>query len=334
MTETHSRLFDFHGCVVAFRTGDRELADWIAADFSAFPAKHGASPEISIFAEARAPGSLPRARFRTGSWHILSSPPGKRAVWYPEGALCEYDFPARRGIITSASLDLLKELSFLLILSRAGEALDQRGLHRLHAGALGFKGRALLFCGPQGAGKTTLLMELLKDKDFKLLSDDTPLISRDGIVHCFPSRIGLGQDSPHLGKFPKLRGFKRRHYAPKLLLDIGLAGLELSPPLTPAFIFKLSRGTKPAFRPPGTGAAAWELAKSLVAGYGVPQLAEYYLRMSLPAMARNLKTLASRIGTSAALMETASFTLFEASPDHAANAAALKAFLHSNSARE
>ncbi len=333
MKNTHTSLFDLHGCVVEFRSSDREVAEWIAADFSAFKAAPGSLPVISITAETGAPGpGLPRAVLRTKKWHILPSRAGTRAVWYPEGALCEYDYRADRGHISSPDRHLLKELSYLLILSRAGEALDRRGLHRLHAGALGFKGKALLFCGAQAAGKTTLILELLKDRSFSLLSDDTPLISRAGIVHGFPLRIGLGCDSPHLPGLSRTRGFLRRHYPPKRLLDIGVAGLEISPALPPAFIFKLRRGIGPCLLAPAAGEASGELAASLVAGCGVPQMAEYFLRPSPADIARKVKITASRLKAAGALLRRTSFRIFETGPDHVANAAALKAFLRSSSA--
>jgi hypothetical protein len=333
MTTQFSSLFDFHGCVLEFSSGDRDLVDWFAAGFSAFPAADGASPEIRITAAAL-PSPLPdppRALFSSGKWRILPAPPGRRIVWYPEGALCEYDYRTRRGLVSSADRDLLKELSYLLALSRVGEALDRKGLHRLHAGALGWKGGALLFCGAQGSGKTTLLMELLKDKDLSLLSDDTPLISANGTVHPFPVRIGLDEGSPHLRDFPRPDSLRRRHYPPKRLLDIKKCGLRLSPPLPPEFIFMLSKGSRPALRRPAAGAAAWELAGSLVAGCGVPQMAEYFLRLSPSDMAHKAKILASRVKAARALMSRTSFRVFETGPDPASNAAALKAFLRSGS---
>ncbi|MEI7530149.1 MAG: hypothetical protein WCK76_14525, partial [Elusimicrobiota bacterium] len=221
MTPPISGMFDLCGCVAEFRCADPGLAGWLAADFSAFPAAPGAAPELSVTAVLEAPRrDLPPALFSCGKWSLRAAPPGCRAVWYPEGALAEYDYAARRGRLTSADRGLLRELAYLLILSRAGEALDRRGLHRLHAGALGFGGAAVLLCGAQGAGKTTLLLQLLKDREFSLLSDDTPLIARDGTVHGFPARIGLGEDSPHLPGLPGLRRLARRHYPPKRLLNI------------------------------------------------------------------------------------------------------------------
>ena len=326
-------VFDFNGCAVRFSSPDREVADWLSADFSAFAAPAGAEAWITITA-VRGPTrriTLPRAAFRTRAWHILPAPPGRRLVWYPEGALCDYEYQARRGLITSPDPDLLKELSYLLILSRAGEELDLRGLHRLHAGALGRAGRALIFCGAQGAGKTTLLLELLKDKDFSLLSDDTPLISPDGAVHPFPARIGLGEDSPHLKDHGDARLFRRRHYRPKLLVDVARRKIPVSGPLPPGLIFKLVRGNAPAFRRPAPLEAAAELGKSLAAGSGVPQMAEYFLRLSPPDLCRKAGIMASRLRAAGALLSRTDFIIFEAGPDPAANAAALKAFLRSGS---
>ena len=326
-------FFDFLGCTLNFRSPDRELEAWLSADFAAFRAPPVPAPAISITAlrEDHRREFLPGASFKTRGWHLLPAPAQHRLVWYPEGALCRYDYRERRGLLTSPHPDLLKELSYLLILSRAGEELDLRGLHRLHAGALGHRGGALLFCGAQGAGKTTLLLELLKDKDFSLLSDDTPLIAADGTVHPFPARIGLAGDSPHLESFKDLRLLRRRHYQPKRLLDLPRQGLALAGPLPPRLIVKLARGKAPAFRRPAPGAAAAELGRSLAAGRGVPQLAEYFLRLSAPDVFRKAGILASRLKAAAALLRRAEHVVFETGPVPADNAAALKVFLRSGS---
>lgn len=324
----HTRSFDFCGCALNFASGDRALADWLAEDFSAFAAA-GAPDPITITAvtgEVRR-DRLPPAVFRTKRWEVLPSGPGRRLVWYPQGALCDYDYRARRGTLTSADPELLKELSYLLILSRAGEQLDLRGLHRLHAGALGYGGKALLFCGAQGAGKTTLLLELLKDKSFTLLSDDTPLVGAGARVHPFPARIGLAENSPHLASRPSLRRLCRRHYAPKRLLDPASAGFAVSGALPAALVFRLRRGAAARLRPAGSGQAAAELLKSLAAGAGVPQLAEYFLRADPADLLRKSGILASRLNAARSLLGAAEFYNFETGPAPAENAAALKAFL-------
>lgn len=314
-----------------FACADPELAAAVAADFSAFPSDGGAA---AVRLQARLePVQRPgRALLRLRTWSVLPARPGLRRVWYPEGALCEYDYAARSGLIRAGSLALLKELSYLLILSRAGEELDRRGLHRLHAGALGRRGRALLFCGAQGTGKTTLLLELLKDREYSLLSDDTPLIAGDGTAHPFAVRVGLGPDSPHLAELGELRKFERRHYAPKRLLDIGPAGIRVSPPLPPGGVFLLRRAAAPRISRAGRAAAAGELLRSLALGCGTPQLAEYFLRPHPADAAGKAAILFSRLRAARALLAKADFHVLEVGPDRAANAAVFKAFLNSGSA--
>jgi hypothetical protein len=319
------------GCAVEFTCADPDLAAAVAADFSAFPSGGGGA---TVRIEARRePVSRPeRALLHNRRYSVLPARPGLRRVWYPEGALCEYDYAARSGLLRGAGGALLRELSYLLILSRAGEELDRRGLHRLHAGALGRGGCAHLFCGAQGAGKTTLLLELLKDRDFSLLSDDTPLIAGDGSVLPFPVRLGLGLDSPHLAELGALREFERRHYPPKRLLDIGPAGIRVSPPLPPGGVFLLRRSAAPRIRRAGSAAAAGELLRSLALGCGTPQLAEYFLRPQPADAVSKAGIFFSRLRAARALLAKADFYVFEAGPDRAANAAVFKSFLNSGSA--
>lgn len=331
MNNNPTLKLNLSGCAVEFTCAAPDLAAAVAADFSAFPNEGGAA---TVRIEARLePVKRPgRALLRCRSWSVLPARPGLRRVWYHEGALCEYDYSTRSGLIRASSAALLKELAYLLILSRAGEELDRRGLHRLHAGALGCGGRALLFCGAQGTGKTTLLLELLKDPDFSLLSDDTPLIATDGTVLPFAARIGLGLDSPHLPELGTLREFKRRHYPPKRLLDIGPGGIRVSPPLPPGGVFLLRRARAPRVRPAGRGAAASELLRSLALGCGTPQLAEYFLRPHPADAASKAGIFFSRLRAARALLSKTDFYIFEAGPDRAANAAVFKAFLSSGSA--
>lgn len=324
--------FDFAGCAVEFATEDGGLAAALAYDFAAFAAGPR-QPLVRLEARPEAPPAvLPPPRLVTRRWSVLRSEPGRRLVWYPGGALCDYDYAARSGTISSADPSLLHELSYLLILSRAGEELDRLGLHRLHAGALGWDGSALLFCGQRGAGKTTLLLELLKDAGFSLLSDDTPLADAGGTVRPFPARLGLGLDSPHLADYGGLKDLRRRHYPPKKLLDPVAAGFRLSRPLPAGGVFLLRRGPSPRIKRAPPGACAAELALSLAAGWGVPQLAEYFLRLAPADMAAKAGILFSRLRAAAAIAGRAPCHIFELAPDRKANAAALRAHLRSGSA--
>ncbi|MCM2268329.1 MAG: hypothetical protein NDI60_11220 [Elusimicrobiales bacterium] len=332
----HTAGFDLGGCAASFSSGEKELTAWLAEDFGAFPSlRTGARARVSVTALQVPQENLRPAAplLRTRRWSILPSPGGTRLVWYPEGALCEYDYKKGFGSVRAVSRDLLRELSYLLLLSRAGETLDLAGRHRLHAGALALGGKALLFCGAQGAGKTTLLLELLKDPAFSLLSDDTPLVSSDGSIHPFPARIGLGADSPHNSRFGQARLFLRRHHPPKRLIPAALAGTLCLEPARPWLLLRLVKGTAPALRRGSASAALMELLVSLAAGYGVPQMAEFQLRFAPSDAAKKAKILAARSGAALALLRRSAFYVFETGPDPAANAAALKAFLRSSSGR-
>jgi hypothetical protein len=97
----------------------------------------------------------------------------------------------------------------------------------------------------------------------------------------------------------------------------------------PAFI--LARGTVPRIIRCAAARAAGELALALVAGWGVPQLAEYFFRLSPSDAAAKARILASRLGAAGRLLRGSDFWIFEAGPDPALNADALRSFLRNSS---
>ena len=86
--------------------------------------------------------------------------------------------------------------------------------HFIHAGALAWKERALIFPAPSGGGKTTLCLGLLS-KGFRFLSDEIACLHRNsGIVEPFPrtarfderTRGLLGIPASQVAKAPHARG--------------------------------------------------------------------------------------------------------------------------------
>lgn len=270
-----------------------ELAENIGRDFSYFRRTDGGKPDITLEFRAAPPEfSLPpdkRPLWKTGDYAVYDVP-GKRLVDYNGEALAEYDFRNEKGCISSLNSALLHELAYLLILSRAGEFLDARGLHRVHA--LGFKhaqtGALLLL--PSGGGKTTLWLELMDSADCSILSDDTPLADRSGTVYPFPLRLGVCSGDSRVKKFSPslLRPFLRRRFPPKTLVDIEGCGGKIASPASSGYIFigRTRRGGRAAIEKAAPFLLAWRLFTCLVIGKGVPQIIEYLLRPALTDLAR------------------------------------------------
>ncbi|MEK7720995.1 MAG: hypothetical protein AAB359_01245, partial [Elusimicrobiota bacterium] len=319
--------FDFYGnrlCV----DGPTPLIEEICMDFAYFtsgPASVAIQKlcNTRIIISAAAPESPAGARliFNWKGCRVYLRSDGKRLVVYPQGASCLCDYASGAFELKTTDQPLSRELSYLLILYRAGETLDIKGFHRLHAGALACGKRPLLFCGARGAGKTTLLIELLKQPCFSLISDDTPLIGRNGTVYPFPLRLGIGRENPHFNAISGLRPFRRRYYPEKFLLDNWIPVPGKAEPVRGGFLFTLRKGIKPSFRELGKAAAWGELSKSLVLGLGVPQMGEYFIRLSPKQIFLKSGVVISRLKAARALINSSSLWEFETGPAPAANAA-------------
>lgn len=70
-----------------------------------------------------------------------------------------------------------------------------RGYLFVHAGCVGWRGRAIVVPGRSFAGKTTLTCALL-DAGADYYSDDYAVIDPDGRIHPFPRRLQLRPDPP------------------------------------------------------------------------------------------------------------------------------------------
>lgn len=206
----------------------------------------------------------------------------RRIADYHGKALGIYDLDREEGSLWSEDPDLLHELAYLLILSRAGEWLDRRGLYRIHALGFAYKGEGALILLPPGGGKTTLALELLKVPEVRLLSEDTPLIDSSGRVHPFPLRLGACPDEPALAEIPlsHQRRFIRRQFGPKVLIDLDCFGPDrISGPVPLRWLFVGSRrlGENLRIEPLSRWKALGALFIHCVLGWGIPQVVEYRL---------------------------------------------------------
>jgi hypothetical protein len=311
-------------------SSDPECLTLVEADFSLFltaapPAGEAAALEVQLVV-----GQPPYERIPEGTTPLVRT---KDAVvyqhrgvrYYDSGgkALVIYDLRHGHAEVHSLDRDLLREKCYLLVMTRVGEELDRRGLHRIHAMGVVHGGHAVLCLMPSGAGKTTLALSLLERRDFSLLSEEVPLVSRGGRLHAFPIRIGVVEGTPLAVPSRFLHRFRRSRRGPKVLIDTRYYADRIADVAEPGMVLVGRRvgpgeaGVAPLSRLRGLAA----LMRFCVAGSGLPELLEYLLRLDLGCVGRRLLILWSRFLASVALVRRSAVYEIRLGPDHEVNAA-------------
>jgi len=213
--------FDIYGYKVRIECAVPEVLEGLADDFAFFAAEATEfavslrlveeEPDYTPWSEARASVYTPRnVAYRQAEQSIID---------YSGRGIGVHDLRTGSFRVSSLDHDLLYEVAYLFLLSQSGEALDDAGLHRLHALGVSVQGVAALVLLPMGGGKSTLGAALLEHPEVKLLSDDSPLIGGDGSVHAFPLRIGLLPGAASKIPAEQLRKIQRMEFGPKLLVN-------------------------------------------------------------------------------------------------------------------
>src|SRR5262249_10881386 len=146
----------------------------------------------------------------------------KRHCLYRDGTRLESGRrPGREWFrITGDRAEGIRETAWEAILSALGEALDRRGVHRVHALGVECGGYAGLVVLPSGGGKSTLACLLsLTQGPVRILSEETPLL-RNGWVYPFPLRLGLTPETALRFHPDTGRPFPRRRFPAKLIFPI------------------------------------------------------------------------------------------------------------------
>ncbi len=76
----------------------------------------------------------------------------------------------------------------------------------VHAGAVGWNGRAIVLPGDSFAGKSTLVAALLK-KGAGYLSDEMAVLDSEGLVHPFPRQLSIREEGALLGRRCRVEEF-------------------------------------------------------------------------------------------------------------------------------
>lgn len=331
----HAIAFDFTGVPVSCVTDAPALLAALAHDFSHFVRPPRPGPpgvgEVRVEALLAPPPYAAAPALRptlTLSNCVVFEQSGERWVDYHGRALSRFTLADERATFWSEDVELLHELVYLFILSRVGELHDRRGLHRVHALGLAVGGRGVLCLMPSGGGKTTLGLAALAIPGVRLLSDDTPLLRRDGALLGFANRIGAS--APPAGVAPEhVRVMRRTGRSDKWLIDVRAFPDRLAERADPAVVLLGERqlGGAAGLDPLGPAAAAPELFSSVVVGLGLPQVVEYFLRFDARDVARKAALVASRAAACAALLARAEVYRFRLARDGAENVAVLSALL-------
>ncbi len=331
--QADSILFDFHGVLVRVTSADGDALRFVQSDFSSFPSQAAGEPAVEIKLYR---GDPPWERIPDGAPAVVHT---KDAVVYKHEkklfydsfgrALVIYDPKKNRAEIHTPDLDLLFEKAYLMIVSRVGELLDRRGIHRIHAMGVVYKGRAVICLLPMGGGKTTLTLSLLEKDDFELLSEEIPLVIRDGTLRPMPIRMGITEGTKTSIPDEFLKPFRRTHYGPKVLIDARYFEDRIATSAVPGILFigRRIHSSRPAIERISKRKAFRALLSACVMGVGLPQLLEYLLRFDWSDLFRQAPIHWSRLIASLALLRRSDTYLLSLGTDIEANATLVESFI-------
>ena len=315
-------------------TGDwPEVIDQLLLDYAWFRRELEGPAEVEVEVQRRPPdfgafGELD-ASFVT-----------PRNVVYEHGALTVIDYFGRalsvldrdRGRLTLQGEDehLVHEAGYLFLLSRIGEHLDRIGLPRLHALGLSTPAGAVAVMLPSGGGKSTLALRALQADGVELLSEDSPLMDRNGRLHPFPLRIGVNEASAQDLPAEKLRRLERMEFHPKLALEVEAFAERIRPEpqqLAHIVVGRRSLGTSARLTQLPRRAAAGTLLREAVVGVGLYQGMEFVLQRGAVDTLRQARPAAVRAACCAAALRSAQVWRLTLGRDHDENWRALAPLL-------
>jgi hypothetical protein len=330
--------FDFYGYRVTVKCDDDGVLEDVRRDFSHFRSPPGdESAELEVLSESFPRAHLPRIKV------TLQTP---RNIVYRDGDVSYVDYFGRALMIGQdkektyriycTDRDLAHEIAFLTILSQVGQHLDAIRLHRVHALGIEAGGRAVLILLPMGGGKTTLALTLLGSEGIRLLSEDSPLISRSGKVFPFPLRIGVRVGEEPAGIPARYRRtVSRMEFDPKTLIDIEYFREKIGEPSPIGSILLGERwlAGHPFIRPENHRAAIKAFIKNSVVGLGLYQGVEFVLERSALEIFGKAGLALSRFRNSLEVIRRSQVYRFAMGPDVEQNADVLIRFIRELSSR-
>lgn len=262
-----------------------DVTDELRRDFWWFRTNNTLAPALRLTLERRAPDfdrfDGLRSTFVTPR-NVVYQDGGTTVIDYFGRAALVIDRKTGHAVVQGEDSSLVHEAANNVVMSRVGEHLNARGLVRLHAVGLAGPGGGVAVVMPSGGGKSTLALRALDDDRCRLVSEDSPLIDRHGLMHPFPLRIGINPtDVAHLPADQTLRKLERIEFHPKLALDVEAFADRIEP--NPVSLRHLVVGRRTLDRvarlePLGRHHAIGPLVREAVVGVGVYQGMEFVLQ--------------------------------------------------------
>jgi hypothetical protein len=310
-----STTLDVYGLRIRVGGAWPEVIESLRLDFAWFvdgPGRDGAAAsDVEVEVRHGAPdfdafGSVPAA-FVTPR-NVVYELGDRKVVEYFGRALSVMDRTSGRLTVQGEDRQLVHEAAYHYIVSRVGEHLDARGLTRLHALGLAGADGAVAVMLPSGGGKSTLVLRALRDERVRLLSEDTPLLDRRGMLHPFPLRIGV--NATDAAELPEgaVRRIERMEFHPKLAVELEAFGdrIERAPhPLRHLVIGHRTLGREAQLRPAVRRAAIGPLLREAIVGVGVYQGMEFVLQRGMRDTFGKLDVAARRAACCAAALRHA-----------------------------
>ncbi len=279
------------------------LGEKIKLDFSYFVVNHAEQINLSLKVIHEENFSIPQGLIVTKqSQNSITYDIGNlRYNNYDDDVFTRYNYKENTAKLYYKSINLAHEVLYLLILSRSGKYLDQRGLHRVHAAGFVIKDQNIILMLPSKGGKTTTMIELAKNEELKFISDDSPLIDSWGKVYPFPLRLGIEDKTKLLKNHSYLSEedfyeFERRFFSKKNLIPL----TKFKNKIGTGKQNILLHGVRSTYKETKIKKISkWKMLKILneylIIGIGLPVILEYFIQNTLVDHIGNINILMKRI---------------------------------------
>lgn len=301
MPELFLKVYD---CSFKIESDLPDLISYIEYDFKYFKSLSKiSSPDFVIKAclknqqKFQLPKNFPWIKTRE---YLCYEKRGEKIIFYKWGDVIILNYIEKFAFVYSQNITHLHESVYTLLLAVTGELLEKQGFYRIHALGFSKNQKGGLVIAAMGGGKTTLALELLNRGDFKILSEDTPLLDRNLYLFPFPLRLGIKEGTQLTISSQYLRLFKRRKFGNKILIgtDFFKHNIERTKiPLSVILVAKLPKGQEKecSIRRMNSLEFFYYLIKYLIVGRGICQLEEIFFKKNIMDIFEKLIILKNRL---------------------------------------